>query len=97
LVRAKVHTLLQRPETFVPRARTVTTLLWLALHASIRPHLRMSHAIHLTGNVLHRTQMVLALVVVKSIQVLTSHVPTPKPQNPKDYQKVKFKRNNINL
>ncbi len=75
MVRATVHTRLQRPKTIAQRARTVTTLLWLALHASIRPHLRMSHAIHLTGSVPHRTPMVLALVVVKSIQVLSSHVP----------------------
>jgi len=74
LVRATVHTRLQRQNTIAPRARTVTTLLWSALHASIRPHLRMSHAIHLTGSVPHRTRMVLALVVVKSIQVLSSHV-----------------------
>jgi hypothetical protein len=75
VVRAKVNMILQRPKNIAPRAKTVTTLLWSALHASIRPHFRMSHAIHLIGNVPRRTLMVLALVAVKSIQVLSSHVP----------------------
>ena len=75
MVRAPVQTRFQSQHTIAPRARTVTTLLWLALHASIRPHFRMSHAIHPTGNVPRRTLMVLALVAVKSIQVLSSHVP----------------------
>ena len=75
MVRAQVQTRFQSQNTIAPRARTVTTLLWSALHASIRPHFRMSHAIHLIGNVPRRTLMALALVAVKSIQVLSSHVP----------------------